>query len=361
MTGDITGTAARSTYRRWRYAAAIVAGWTLMALLWTPPSILVAQSQNDPANFGAVFLLVWLGFVPWMLVTPALLRLNARYPFEENKILRRLGLHAGIGIVLIPVLSIAGTALNYLVQTPDGVSLFIAFRGSIITALYSVPTYIAVVGIGQILAYLERYRIRERMLARAQLQALQAQLRPHFLFNTLNAIAALGYDDPERADRALTELSALLRLALSDGPAEIALKEEIAFLQNCVDVYALLIPGELTFTMDVAPQAWDARVPRMLLQPLAENAIMHGLARRKAGGALALTVMAEDKALILTLSNDAAETPRTDESNGIGLANVRERLRVLYGEAGSVELTALQGERVEARVRLPLRENTAEA
>jgi two-component system sensor histidine kinase AlgZ len=353
----MTDSAASGFFAKTRlaYAATILGGWTLMAFLWTPPSMLVAMSEHSSASFHAVFLRVFLAFVPWMLATPTLLRASGRFPVEEGRIINRLALHTAIGIFTIPVMAIAGTLLVTLFYVPPGITTVQELGGSIITALYAVPTYIAVVAIGQTLAYLSRYRLRERVLARTQLQALQAQLNPHFLFNALNAISALGYRDPEHADRALTELSALLRLALSEGPAEIALKDEIAFLQANVDLYALLIPDGLDFTMDIAPDAWTARVPRMVLQPLAENAIVHGLARRKGGGRLALTAETGAGVLTLTLSNDAADTPRNNESTGIGLANVRERLRVLYGEEASITLTADGAGCAQARVTLPLR------
>lgn len=361
----MTGRLLRPVPQPWRrpllFAAAIVAGWTLMALLWTPPSILVARSEHRTIGAAHVFLQVFLSFLPWMLATPALLWLSARFPIAERGMVRSAAIHIGIGVVLIPAMALCGLLLNAIVQHPAGLTTAVALGGSMITALYSVPTYIAVVGIGQAMAYLERYRARERLLARAQLQALQAQIHPHFLFNALNAISALGYSDPARADAALTELAALLRLALIDGPSQIPLKEEVAFLQNCVDVYALLIAGGLQFEIDIAPEAWEAHVPRMILQPLVENAILHGLARRKDGGRLALGAQIDAARLVLTLTNDAAEISKPAGGSGLGLANVRDRLQVLYGDAAGVTLTPLEDGRMQAQVVLPLRHGEGSA
>ena len=149
---------------------------------------------------------------------------------------------------------------------------FIALRATIIVTCYGVPTYIAVAGIAQALAYFERYRARERLLAHAELRALQAQLNPHFLFNTLNAISAIGYRDPELADRALTHLSQLLRTTLDqgEGEAEITLDEEVAFAREFLELYAIIMPGRLHVTWELEPGVGEVLVPRMLLQPLVE-------------------------------------------------------------------------------------------
>jgi two-component system sensor histidine kinase AlgZ len=144
--------------------------------------------------------------------------------------------------------------------------------------LYAVPTDIAVAAIGQAVAYVDRYRGRERLLARAELRALEAQLNPHFLFNALNAISAIGYRDPALADRALSHLSDLLRLSLALRPQEIPLREEIGFVQGYVDLYSTIMPGQVSFDLAIEPSGWNAAVPAMLLQPIVENALVHGKA-----------------------------------------------------------------------------------
>ena len=247
------------------YGAAIIGGWGLVALVWTPPSLAVARMQHQAVSIVGTFGEVVLFFVPWMLTTPFLLWLSKRFAVGEQHALRNIALHLGIGLLLIPLLAMAGTLLNTLVRPlPPQVSVAALFPGSMVTALYSVPTYVAVMAIGQTLGYLDRYRARERTLARAQLQALQAQIRPHFLFNALNAVAALGYKDPALADRALAELSQLLRLALEDGPEQVPLKDEIAFVQACVDVYAVLMQERMSCRIEMEDAAWNALVPRMI-------------------------------------------------------------------------------------------------
>ena len=170
------------------------------------------------------------------------------------------------------------------------------------------------------------------MLARAELRALEAQLNTHFLFNTLNAISVLGYRDPALADKAITLLSTMLRTTLKERPEFVALKDEVAFLKDYLELYALLIPGRLDQIYAVEPDVWNAAVPAMLLQPLAENALVHGISRLPEGGQLMLTAACDGKRLKLSLHNPAPSTQAPSHGAGIGLANVRERLRVLFGE-----------------------------
>src|SRR5581483_7509313 len=186
-------------------AAIVIAAWILVALAWTPPTVAVQQmmSRNSgAAPPSAVFLYVLLGFVPWMAATPLLLWLGARFPVSERALVRPILIHILIGIAVVPVATFIGTLLaalfsqHFTVRTADAPALL---NATFITSFYSIPTYVAVVAIGQALAYFKRYRARERMLARAELRALEAQHNPHFLFNTLNAVSALGYRYPEKA------------------------------------------------------------------------------------------------------------------------------------------------------------------
>ncbi len=320
---------------RWgriRYAAVVVAAWTLVALAWTPPTVLV-QSLGGPVHFTAlqVFVNVWLSFVPWMAATPLIFALGRRYPLSEGRVFGPLAVHLAAGIVLVPAVTLLGVILSRLaMQVPAGPLNILG--AVLITAFYSVPTYVAAAAVGQALAYFERYRLRERLLARAELRALQAQLNPHFLFNALNAISALGYRDAGRADEALTKLAAILRTSLQERPELVALKDEVAFAQDYLGLYALLLPGRTTLAIEVDPAAWDAAVPALLLQPLVENALLHGLAKLQAGR-LEIAAKRDGDRLSLALRNDAPRAVALSDGSGIGLANTRERLRVLFGDA----------------------------
>jgi LytS/YehU family sensor histidine kinase len=202
-------------------------------------------------------------------------------------------------------------------------------------------------------------RQRRRFAARiADLEArrLKGQLTPHFLFNALNGISELGYDDPEAADRAITRLSGLLRKSLEEGERqEISLKAEFEFLEDYLALQRLLT-RDLKTTITLDPTAQRARVPAMILQPLVENALIHG--RGADGAAIAIAARRSGKMLQLEV-RDHGPGPgkaRDPARQGIGIANTRARLHYLCGADASVALQAGAEGGAITRILLPYRE-----
>jgi two-component system sensor histidine kinase AlgZ len=284
-------------------------------------------------------LAVLVNFVPWMIATPIILWLARRSPIAERRVVRPLLVQAGAAALLLPLITISAVALTtFLIPTRRQPSFQDTVSAMATRAFYAVPTYIAVAGIGQALAYFDRYRTRERLLARAELRALEAQLNPHFLFNALNAISAIGYRDPALADRALSHLSELLRLALEPRPQEISLREEIGFTRGYIDLYSIIMPDHVSFDLSVEHETWDAAVPTMLLQPLIENAIIHGIAKLTGGGHLSLAASRDRSRLRVVVANEVPPDNGDSHGTGLGLGNLRERLRVLYGDGAQLNL-----------------------
>jgi sensor histidine kinase YesM len=172
-------------------------------------------------------------------------------------------------------------------------------------------------------------------LAESQLEALKLQLHPHFLFNTLNAITALIHRDPRRAEQMVTGLSELLRMSLgSVGEQEVPLAREIEILEYYVDIQQVRFHDRLTVTIDAEPNAQRAFVPNLILQPLVENAIKHGIAPRAAAGHIDVVARRRDDTLILAVHDDGVgESFAEQRREGVGLANSRARLVSLYGDA----------------------------
>jgi signal transduction histidine kinase len=211
----------------------------------------------------------------------------------------------------------------------------------------------------------EGARLAQR-LAETQLTALRAQLQPHFLFNTLNAISALMHDEPDVADRMLTRLAELLRAVLEPPPGdEHALADELTVLERYLDIMSLRFGPRLSVEIAVAPDVRDARVPWLVLQPLVENALEHGAARRRGGVQVRVTATrtraADGDSLCLTVCDDGpgpAATAGGRRGTGIGLENTRRRLAQLYGARASLALEALPQGGACARLELPWREGT---
>jgi len=202
----------------------------------------------------------------------------------------------------------------------------------------------------------QRRRFRRR-LAEAELRQLRAQLNPHFLFNTLNAISELGYDDPEAADRAITRLSGLLRKSLDDGQ-QISLQAEIDFLEDYLALQRMLMRDTLDIAISVEPRALHARVPTMILQPLVENALIHGRNAQSAHRIRISASLSADMLVIEVGDNGQGLVPRPPAAGraGIGIANAQARLQHLYGAAAGIALRNGPDGGAIARLVLPFRE-----
>jgi two-component system, LytTR family, sensor kinase len=229
--------------------------------------------------------------------------------------------------------------------------------------------YGVIVGVGHFLHYYRKYRDRElaasllqTRLAQTQLQVLRMQLHPHFLFNTLNAISALIHKDVRLADRMISRLGELLRATLDDPGQEVSLRRELEFLTPYLEIEQARLGPRLGVRLEIDDELLDARLPYLVLQPLVENAIRHGLAPRPGAGRLVVRVRRDRKHLVLEVA-DNGQGVRFDHSfrEGIGLSNTRARLHALYGDDQSLTLRPASGGGLVVTVMLPYREEAAPA
>jgi len=206
--------------------------------------------------------------------------------------------------------------------------------------------YWLIFGIVRGLDYYVRYRAGElraanlqTRLVRSQLDALRTQLHPHFLFNTLNSISVLMRKDVDAADRMLVQLSSLLRVTLSANDAhEIPLEQELEILERYLEIEKIRFEDRLTVRMDVDPALRDALVPQLLLQPLVENAIRHGISEREAAGVVEIRAERSDGIVRLEVRDNGPgmRAPSPNRGEGVGLSNLRARLEHLYGAHASL-------------------------
>jgi two-component sensor histidine kinase len=214
--------------------------------------------------------------------------------------------------------------------------------------------------------YYRRYREREmqavelqQKLVEARLEALRMQLNPHFLFNTLHAVSALIHEDPNAADRVLARLSELLRLSLDQAkPQEVPLSEELAFLDRYLEIEQTRFADRLQVEKEVEAETEYALVPYLILQPLVENAIRHGIEPREDTGRLAIRARRSNGTLQLRVSDNGAGLPEENGAplrEGIGLSNTRSRLQHLYGDDYRLELVSAPCGGLEARIDIPYR------
>src|SRR5216684_8257401 len=226
--------------------------------------------------------------------------------------------------------------------------------------------YLPVVLIAHAVWYQKRFKDRdlrafelEAQLAKAHLQELKRQLQPHFLFNTLHSISALMLTNVRAADRMIARLSDLLRMSLENSEIQVTtLSHELEFLTGYLEIEKVRFADRLNIVLDVAPDALDAQMPHLLLQPLVENAVRHGISRRSAGGEIRIAVSCDAHSLYLRIRDNGPGLPDSgaDQSTiGLGLRATRERLQTLYGSDHSVDIRDVPEGGVEACVRIPFR------
>lgn len=241
-----------------------------------------------------------------------------------------------------------------------------------------VLTYAILLGTVQAYEYYRKLHEREReaheyalaasrlqtQLAEARLASLRMQLQPHFLYNTLHAISALIYISPETADRMLERLSDLLRLVLEhDDEPEVALRAELDVLDRYLSIQQMRFGDRLHVEHNVEPESLDIRVPALILQPLVENAIRHGIERRASGGRIAIRAHRQGDALRLEVEDDGPGLNAGVEhgGTGVGLANVRARLEQLHGSAGALRLESARGGSMRVVVIVPCQDPRVQA
>ncbi|MGA7301335.1 MAG: histidine kinase, partial [Candidatus Sulfotelmatobacter sp.] len=203
---------------------------------------------------------------------------------------------------------------------------------------------------------------QERLLLHARMEALQNQINPHFLFNTLNSISSLVRFDPDTARELISKLATILRRLLNSADSFVPLREEVEFIDNYLDIEVVRFGDDkLRVVKELAPDSLDVMVPSMLLQPLVENSIKHGLASKVEGGSIHLRSRLSGSGLVIEVEDDgvgmaASQAPDSVSIRGagIGMANISERLQVLYGDAARMTIDSHEGKGTLVRIRLPL-------
>jgi two-component system LytT family sensor kinase len=344
------------------------AWWAIVAIIWTALAVLsitqsaVARAYNGvPIAWGPLIAVRLADWYTCALFIPAFVWLARRFPIERGTWRRSVAAHLAASVVCVIGKYVVFSPLErWLSPRPTG-TLPGLLAASAITELM---LFWAVMAVIHGVEFYNRYREREATafqlqarLSEAQLEALRAQLHPHFLFNTLNAIATLMHRDPNAADIMLTRLSDLLRATLHQHPAEqVPLREEIALLSRYLDIMKVRYGDRLTVRYDVPNELEDALVPSFVLQPLVENALEHGVARQPGPGYVEIAVTSEGGSLRLTVTDNGPGVVGSRGTRaGVGLSNTRRRLEQLYGAAQRLVLASLPDRGAQVTIELPLR------
>jgi len=197
---------------------------------------------------------------------------------------------------------------------------------------------------------------QERMILQAKMDALQSQINPHFLFNTLNSVSSLVRFDPDGAREMIVKLANILRRLLKKGDAFVQLREEFAFIDDYLDIEVVRFgKDKLRVVKELEPASLDITIPGMILQPLVENSIKHGLAPKVEGGSITLRSRIHDGRLVIEVEDDGVGIAGTASAGtGIGMTNISERLNVLYGNSASMEVESTPGHGTLVRLLVPI-------
>ena len=301
----------------------------------------------------------------WSLIALVIWQLMRVFSLQGPKWKRDLAAHIVIAFAMAPLatlLYIGGIAMTGLGKESMSLSyrLRLNLHSEIIANAIEYLTFLAII---VAVDYYRRYRHEEQenlrlqsALAESKLQTLRAQLNPHFLFNAMNSVSCLLHRDAGAADAMLSRVANLLRLSLArDNSTEVRLLEEVELAEEYLEIQKIRFGSRMNLEIDIADEVLEALVPNMLLQPLVENACVHGVARRRGECRLAVQARPEGARLLLTIYNDGPPLRRDWRSqSGIGLRNTIERLALLYGEEAQLDLDNTR-EGVCLSLRIPLK------
>lgn len=363
-----------STLRRktWQFLA-ILGAWTIVALISLTRHYMEESGSGDSRPFWKVFL-IWLTcYYSWAVLTPALFWVAKRWPFTATRWARSL-------ITQLPV-SFAFTAVSILISrfffclvTQRPVADLDAYISSLHFSAFlkHFPLYWSTIAAANGLFYMRALREKERLAAQlelersqlesslrqAQLDALRMQLNPHFLFNTLQTISVLMMDDTASANRMLVRLSDLLRSTLRSSVNTVTeLRDELNFLRAYLEIEQIRFADRLQVLWAIEPETTRALIPTLLLQPLVENSIRHGIARMATPGAITISSGIVDGALRLSVADTGpglTQSPGEEIGHGIGLSNIRKRLTQLYPQQHDMEIISGLAGGFEVRITIPL-------
>ena len=359
-----------SRARQWGWIAAV---WLGFGLVDATQTVLVMHSEGMHHAWGRLFAKAVVSWLPWAVATPLVMELGRRFSPVRLRGWKTWLVHlaacGALGLIFCAWTALLVRAMKPYANSSDltpfvkltlenfynGILAFLILYGAIVAFSYGLDSRARLAR-----QETEAARLNEQ-LSKAQLNALRRQIEPHFLFNTLNAVSALVREGrSDAAVRMIAGLSDFLRRVLEDSSRqEVPLSEEMEFTQRYLEIQKVRFVERLQLSVDVPSELLVAQVPTLILQLMVENAIKHGIAKRAHGGEVKIAASRLEDRLTLSVYNDGPSVPVSWErvQSGVGISNMRTRLRSLYGDAFELNLENRPQGGVEVSVSVPFRES----
>jgi two-component system LytT family sensor kinase len=346
--------------------------WLLVAAVWLALALISVGRLTENARRAGIgvdhrdfFAIQIIDWVVWLALLWPLFAILDATPLVPPKRIQHGALRVGAWLgaaaahtaISYPVLlALAGPlGLSSVIWQTSAATPLGTFGDDLVNVVIPLTAYAVLRRVHRRRLELARAADLERSLLRARLHALDLQLRPHFLFNTLNAITALVRSEPAQAERMLITLAHLLRVTLGRTGEEVTVADELEQLDLYLDIQRVRFRDRLDVQVDVDDDVLSAYVPGMILQPLVENALTHGLGPKTGPGTVRVSVQRDGDTVVLRVVDDGVGLPPSGPRERTGVGNTRARLRALYGDAQSVTLTSLAAGGTRSEVHLPLR------
>jgi len=350
---------------RWIFFALV---WTLLGVSFALSTYLGALQDNVQVSWKRALSGYLADFYLWGMLSPLIFRLARRFELRDH-FPRNLLIHLATSIVLSAfVLSAASPLVWYFgyVNTVRNPTLWILWRNNAFSPYYfhqGLTIYWTTLVVAHALHYYRGLREGEAktaklsaQLAQAQLQALKMQIHPHFLFNTLNSISALLHKDVEAADKMIARLGDFLRLTLKRSDAQtVDFEQELEFVRCYLDIEHIRFQDRLSVAMEIEPQTLKFMVPNLILQPIVENSVRHGVAKQVGPGRITIRARQESDRLILQVEDNGPglKSDSNGSTLGIGLSNTRARLEQFYGDDFNFQIANANGRGVTVTLDIP--------
>ncbi|MBM3851536.1 MAG: hypothetical protein FJ399_00110 [Verrucomicrobia bacterium] len=353
----------------WIRYAVLVTGWLGLGFILSLEVYFNSRAgmKQGAADFVEAAIPQFGRVVMWALMAPLILKMRAKLPLSRGHWFGGVGFHLGMSFVVMATYYL-GRLVSYLLFWDEHVGGFwsAAWRNFYGRNIIDMAYYWAVLAFGYGLEIQHRFKNEElkasqleARLVETELKALREQMRPHFLFNTLNTISVLVRENKnDEAVNLIARLSGLLRMSLDQTRVpEVTVRQEMAFLERYLEIQKARFSDRLNIGIAITPDALDARIPNLLLQPLVENAILHGIATKSEPGKVEVLGHVESGRLHLEVRDDGPglEDGTRRAREGVGLTNTRERIAKIYGAQGQISLRSEPGRGVSVQIILPCR------